>query len=57
MRAHPAAGNREPFHRVYQTHVAALELVHLDQVADSTAGLYEQLHSAARLRTSAPTSR
>ena len=43
MRAHAQNGDLVAVRHVYQAHVTALELIHLDQVAASTAALYEQL--------------
>jgi DNA-binding SARP family transcriptional activator len=44
MRAHAANGDRLAVQRVYQAHVASLEQLDLDDVAESTSHLYEQLH-------------
>lgn len=43
MRAHAATGDRLAVQRVYQAHASALEHLDLDDVADSTTELYQQL--------------
>jgi hypothetical protein len=43
MRAHAQAGDLVAVRHVYRAHVTALDLIHLDQVADSTSALYDQL--------------
>ena len=46
MRAHASNGDRVAFQHVYEAHRAALELIHLDEVAESTADLYERLQAS-----------
>ena len=43
MRAHAQSGNLDAVQRVYQAHVTALELIHLDHAAASNSDLYKQL--------------
>ena len=43
MRAHAANGNLAAVQHVFQEHVTALELIHLDQPAPSTTDLYQRL--------------
>jgi DNA-binding SARP family transcriptional activator len=43
MRAHAANGDRLAVQRVFQAHASALEKLDLDDVAESTSELYEQL--------------
>lgn len=46
MRAHAANGDRGAVQTVYQSHAAALQKLDLDEVAVSTADLYERLSRA-----------
>jgi DNA-binding SARP family transcriptional activator len=43
MRAHAQNGDLAAVQHVFQAHATALELIHLDQVAQATAALYDQL--------------
>jgi DNA-binding SARP family transcriptional activator len=43
MRAHAANGDPAAVQHVYQAHVRSLELIHLDQAAESTVHLFEEL--------------
>jgi DNA-binding SARP family transcriptional activator len=45
MQAHDAKGDRLAVHRVYSEHAEALERLDLDEPAESTAALYQQLRS------------
>jgi DNA-binding SARP family transcriptional activator len=47
MRAHAHNGDRAAVQHVYQAHVTALDLIHLDHPADSTKALYNELMDEA----------
>jgi DNA-binding SARP family transcriptional activator len=47
MQAHNAKGDRLAVHRVYSEHAEALERLDLDEPAESTAALYQQLRSGS----------
>jgi hypothetical protein len=47
MQAQAHNGDRAAVQHVYQAHVTALDLIHLDQPAESTRTLYNQLMNDA----------
>jgi nucleoid-associated protein YgaU/DNA-binding SARP family transcriptional activator len=47
MRAHAANGDPAAVQHVYQAHVRSLELIHLDQAAESTVHLFKDIFDSA----------